>query len=112
MGLKAPRGMGMLTNPKKALYNKVYNKTSVSVDRLFKPSKTHSSSSVIPSGKTNGSFWINLVIFLVLTAIFFPLGIGFLVYQIYKSMKKQPIQQDATDIGVTVLEDNSAQSKE
>jgi hypothetical protein len=28
LGLKAPRGMGWLTNPKKALYNKVYNKTS------------------------------------------------------------------------------------
>jgi hypothetical protein len=28
LGLKAPRGFGWLTNPKKALYNKVYNKTS------------------------------------------------------------------------------------
>lgn len=36
LGLKAPRGMGILTNPKKALYNKVYNKTTVSVDDLLK----------------------------------------------------------------------------
>ena len=28
MGFKAPRGMGWLTNPKKYMYNKVYNKTS------------------------------------------------------------------------------------
>ncbi len=28
LGFKAPRGMGWITNPKKALYNKVYNKTS------------------------------------------------------------------------------------
>jgi hypothetical protein len=28
MGLKAPRGMGWVTNPKKFMYNKVYNKTS------------------------------------------------------------------------------------
>jgi hypothetical protein len=28
LGLKAPRGFGWLTNPKKALYNKVYIKTS------------------------------------------------------------------------------------
>ena len=28
LGLKAPRGMGWITDPKKALYNKVYNKTS------------------------------------------------------------------------------------
>ena len=28
MGLKAPRGMGWLTNPKKAAYNRVYNRTT------------------------------------------------------------------------------------
>jgi hypothetical protein len=28
LGLKAPRGFGWVTNPKKALYNKVYNQTS------------------------------------------------------------------------------------
>ncbi len=28
LGFKAPRGMGWLTDPKRALYNKVYNKTS------------------------------------------------------------------------------------
>ncbi|MCH8514231.1 MAG: hypothetical protein LAT83_21620 [Kiritimatiellae bacterium] len=35
-GLKAPRGMGWATNPKKAAYNRVYNRTSVSADRLFR----------------------------------------------------------------------------
>lgn len=28
LGVKAPKGMGFITDPKKALYNKVYNKTS------------------------------------------------------------------------------------
>jgi hypothetical protein len=28
LGIKAPRGMGWVTNPKKFAYNKVYNKTS------------------------------------------------------------------------------------
>ena len=28
LGFKAPRGMGWITDSKKALYNKVYNKTS------------------------------------------------------------------------------------
>jgi hypothetical protein len=28
LGIKAPRGLGWVTDPKKALYNKVYNKTS------------------------------------------------------------------------------------
>lgn len=36
LGLKAPRGFGLLTNPKKALYNRVYNKTTISVDKLLK----------------------------------------------------------------------------
>jgi hypothetical protein len=30
LGHKAPRGYGWLTNPKKAAYNRVYNRTSVS----------------------------------------------------------------------------------
>lgn len=28
LGFKAPRGLGWIADPKKALYNKVYNKTS------------------------------------------------------------------------------------
>lgn len=40
MGFKAPRGYGFLTNPKKALYNRVYNRTTVSVDDLLKSKKT------------------------------------------------------------------------
>lgn len=36
MGLKAPRGMGFVANPKKAVYNRIYNRTSISVDRLAK----------------------------------------------------------------------------
>ncbi len=28
LGIKAPRGWGWLTNPKKAAYNRVYNRTS------------------------------------------------------------------------------------
>lgn len=31
LGLKAPRGAGWITNPKKAAYNRVYNRTTVSV---------------------------------------------------------------------------------
>jgi hypothetical protein len=29
LGLKVPRGYGWITNPKKFVYNKVYNKTTV-----------------------------------------------------------------------------------
>jgi hypothetical protein len=36
MGVKVPRGMGWFTNPKKAAYNRIYNRTSISVDRILK----------------------------------------------------------------------------
>jgi hypothetical protein len=29
LGLKAPRGWGWLTNPKRAAYNRIYNRTTV-----------------------------------------------------------------------------------
>jgi hypothetical protein len=35
IGLKAPNGFGWFTNPKKALYNRVYNKTSFSIFRFL-----------------------------------------------------------------------------
>lgn len=43
LGLKAPRGRGWLTNPKKALYNRVYNRTTFGAEdiaRATKPKKT------------------------------------------------------------------------
>ena len=30
LGLKAPRGFGWLTNPRKAAYNRIYNRTTAS----------------------------------------------------------------------------------
>ena len=35
LGFKAPRGYGWITNPKKAAYNRVYNKTSVRCSMLL-----------------------------------------------------------------------------
>lgn len=35
LGLKAPRGWGWLTNPKRAAYNRVYNRTTVSAWSLL-----------------------------------------------------------------------------
>lgn len=35
LGLKMPRGAGFVTDPKRFFYNKIYNKTSVGVDRLL-----------------------------------------------------------------------------
>lgn len=35
-GLRAPRGYGWLTNPKRALKNRVYNRTTFSLGRLLR----------------------------------------------------------------------------
>lgn len=36
LGLRAPRGYGWITNPKKAAYNRVYNRTTFSIFGLLK----------------------------------------------------------------------------
>ena len=36
LGLRAPRGYGWITNPKKAAYNRVYNRTSFSIFDVIK----------------------------------------------------------------------------
>jgi hypothetical protein len=38
LGLKVPKGFGWLTNPQKTAYNRVYNRTTFSIDDLFKSS--------------------------------------------------------------------------
>lgn len=35
-GLKMPRGYGWVRNPKKYMYNKVYNRTTFDIFKLFK----------------------------------------------------------------------------
>ena len=102
LGLKAPRGMGFITNPKRALYNRVYNKTSVSADRLLRTNKTTPTSFSTSPKSINSSFLINLVIFIILTAIFFPFGIGFLIYKLYRYGKKQSSPPDPQGISAIV----------
>jgi hypothetical protein len=36
LGLKAPRGFGWVTNPKKALYNRIYSRLTFSIFDVFK----------------------------------------------------------------------------
>lgn len=36
LGLRAPRGWGWLTNPRRAAYNRVYNRTTISVWTLLR----------------------------------------------------------------------------
>lgn len=36
IGLKAPKGFGWFTNPKKAFYNRIYNKTTFNIFNFLK----------------------------------------------------------------------------
>ena len=36
LGVKAPRGYGWITDPKKALYNRIYNRTTIGAGDLLK----------------------------------------------------------------------------
>ena len=34
LGLKVPKGFGWFTNPKRAIYNRIYSRTTISADKL------------------------------------------------------------------------------
>jgi hypothetical protein len=40
LGLKAPRGWGWLTNPRKAAYNRIYNRTTIDLFQLGRSRKS------------------------------------------------------------------------
>jgi hypothetical protein len=44
MGLKAPRGWGWLTNPRRAAYNRIYNRTTFD---LFRPRRRRASGCLV-----------------------------------------------------------------
>lgn len=89
LGLKAPSGMGIITNSKEAIYNRIYNKTSISMGNLSSI-RTRSSS----SGKS--SIWISSGIFIILSIISMPIGIGYLAYKLYKHHHKDADKKVAT----------------
>jgi len=80
--LKAPQGMGFLTNPKKAVYNRVYNRTSVSAGRLFAGASHAGTKKSSVSGNTSavgcGVSGLWLVAIICLFAIP-PLGVLLLI---------------------------------
>lgn len=44
LGIKAPRGGGWVTDPKKALYNRVYNKTTISAEDIARTAQPRGTS--------------------------------------------------------------------
>lgn len=103
MGFKAPRGMGMFTSPKKALYNKVYQKTSFGVEDVFKGAKGRKKNSA-PVEMNNSQSAASAFFTLTLGSfIFFMLaGYGFFAWLIVWLIgiflwKQFPSQKKKTD---------------
>ncbi|MGO8670454.1 MAG: hypothetical protein ACLQVD_03690 [Capsulimonadaceae bacterium] len=56
LGLKAPRGLGWITNPRRALYNRIYRRTSVGcVPTLLLVAFVACSTAVLIIDQTNAS---------------------------------------------------------
>lgn len=101
------KGMGWVKNPKKAMYNKVYHKTTFGFSDLFKPSKKRMKNNKQPlqydssrqhtSNKNNRGSLIFLIVSLILLFIVPPLGVllllvNFFVFIIkYFSSKKRKV---------------------
>ena len=69
------KGMGFVTNSKKAVYNKVYNKTTVGLSDISK-SSSNSKSSVVTSAETiNDTYEVNVPKTKVLFVVYRVLGI-------------------------------------
>ena len=99
------KGVGWIKNPKKALYNKVYHKTTFGLSDLFKSSKKRTknekvehkkSTSTQRTVKSNKKTEIVLIIIGIITFLIIPpIGIFFLIigilYYIFKkrATKKQ-----------------------
>lgn len=101
------KGMGWVKNPKKAMYNKVYHKTTFGLSDLFKSSKKRAKNNKQPlqydssiqhtSNKNKRGSFIFLIVSLILLFIVPPLGVllllvNFFVFIIkYFSSKKRKV---------------------
>lgn len=90
LGIKMPRGYGFITNPKRAVYNKIYSKTSFSLDKLLKTPKTRVNKQVSSVNSTISLSWVKYIF----AAIFiftplWPLSVGYFIYKIYKHSKNK-----------------------
>jgi len=80
--IRMPKGGGFITNPKKAAYNAVYNRTSVSVDRLaHSAARAVSAGSISPSKSSKVWLWI---LGILLLPVIWPFLFLYVAYRIVK----------------------------
>ena len=82
------KGMGWITNPKKALYNKVYNKTTVSAKDVVKSSlKNSRNSKKAATADIQQSLVLNIIIWFFVISIIILFIPFFIAYWMIKSKK-------------------------
>ena len=82
------KGRGWITNPKKALYNKVYNKTTVSAKDVVKSSlKNSRNSKKAATPDTQQSLLLNIIIWFFVISIIILFIPFFVAYWMIKSIK-------------------------
>lgn len=116
------KGMGWVKNPKKAMYNKVYHKTTFELSDLFKPSKKRTKNNKQPlqynssrqhtSNKNKRGSFIFLIVSLILLFIVPPLGVllllvNFFVFIIkYFSSKKRKVTSSNPSIDKIIFHED------
>lgn len=76
------KGIGLLKNPKRAIYNKVYNKATIGTNFFLKKQKTNKSNT---TGETN--LIVNIIIWLFIISAFIAVLPFYLIY-LFKKKKK------------------------
>ncbi len=90
LGIKMPRGYGFITNPKRAVYNKIYNKTSFSLDKLLKTPKSRVNNQNLDIKPSTMWKWIKYIfIGIFIFTPLWPFVLGYFIYKIYKNSKNK-----------------------
>lgn len=77
------KGIGLIKNPKKAIYNKVYNKTTIGAKDLLKNKKTKKRKETFISEKETNLI-INIIVWLFVIGFFIAILPFYLIYLFFK----------------------------
>lgn len=77
------KGMGFVNDPKKALYNQVYNRTSISIDDAI--TMNTKSSQISSNNRKSNEVMIHVLLFI------FTAGIGNIAYLVYKYINRHTL---------------------
>ena len=109
--LYGKKGMGYVNDPKKAVYNKVYNKTTFSVKDALGSSRSKRSANT-PTNNQPGCFRVPFPIILIIVGVFtIPVGLIFISIGLFLLAIKR-IQKPADDAETPTQPENETTTDE